>query len=146
MLAIGAVPDGFLNRLRENAGKVNPVLWDEMGNALLMGDQGPVHSVRTDADGRFRLSGIGRDRLATISLNGDSIEQSLETVLTTSDANFKPLLLPGDGSGQRNLQGPSTTLSVAPGRVIEGIVRDHDTGRPVPGRDHPFIRARYGYQ
>jgi len=133
VLAIGAVPDGFLERLRDNAGKLNPVLWDAMRDALLVGDQGPVPSVRTDADGRFRLSGIGRDRLATISLKGDSIEQSVEMVLTTSDANYKPLLLPGDGSGQRKLQGPSTTLSVAPGRVIEGIVRDHDTGRPVPG-------------
>ena len=54
-------------------------------------------------------------------------------VLTTSDANYKPLLLPGDGSGQRKLLGPNAMLSVAPGRVIEGIVRDRDTGRPVRG-------------
>ena len=133
VMAIGAVPERFLERLRDNGGKVNPTLWDQMRDAISLGDQGPIPSVRTGADGRFRLSGIGRDRLAYLSLKSDSLEHSIEIVLTTSDVNYKHLLLPGDGSGQRKLLGPRTMLSVAPGRVIEGIVRDRDTGRPVRG-------------
>jgi RNA polymerase sigma factor (sigma-70 family) len=126
-------PAELLEKLKENAGKMNPGLWGEMRNALILGKQGPIAPVRTGTDGRFQLSGIGRDRGALLLIEGESLEQSFATVYTASNPAYQPLLLPGDGSGERKLFGPRFDLTVAPGRLIEGAVRDRDTGRPIAG-------------
>ena len=55
-------PAELLKKLRENAGKMNPGLWGEMRNALILGKEGPIAAVRTGIDGRFHLTGVGRDR------------------------------------------------------------------------------------
>src|SRR5262249_22975807 len=59
---IAEFPPKLLEKLRENAGRVNPELWGEMRNALILGKYGPIPSVQTGPDGRFRLTRIGRDR------------------------------------------------------------------------------------
>ena len=133
--SIAEFPPGLLAKLRQNAGKMNPELWAEMHNALIPGEDGPIRPVVTGADGRFRIGGIGRDRVALFFINGLAIEQSFAMVATSGDRNYRPILLPADGSGERRIEGPRFELAVAPGREVEGIVRDRDTGQPVAGAE-----------
>jgi len=123
----------LLKKLRDNAGTMNWALWDETRNTLVLGNEGPVPAVRTGPDGRFRLTGVGRDRVAVLFIEGESIEQSFAMVLTSRDATYKPILMPADNSGAHKLQGPKFDLTVAPGLVIDGVIRDSDTGRPIAG-------------
>jgi RNA polymerase sigma factor (sigma-70 family) len=130
---IAEFPPELIRKLRENAGNMNGLLWSEMRNALMIGKGGPLPEVRTGADGRFRITGVGRDRAVLLLVEGASIEQSFAMVFTASDPGYKPVLLPADNSGERRLEGPRFALTVAPGRLIEGVVRDAQTRRPIPG-------------
>ena len=129
----------LLRKLRENASASYPTLWNEMRNGMLLEKGEPSPVVHTDSDGRFRLTGVGRDRVATLLIQGDSIRQTFAMVYTTSDAGYTPLDLPADIPGK--LLGPRFNLTVAPGRVIEGVIRDRNTGRPIAGAK---VRSRWG--
>jgi hypothetical protein len=129
--ALAEVPDGFLKRLRDNAGNMNMVLWNEARNALFMGNDEGVPAVHTGPDGRFRFTGVGRDRFIYLVIDGRSIEQSFNLVLSTADPAYTPIPLAGEGEGQ--LKGPRFDVTVKPGRVIRGVIRDRDTGSPVKG-------------
>jgi hypothetical protein len=75
------------------------------------------------------------DQLGTLYSLGavGSLEQSFAMVYTSSDPAYIPPILPSDGSGERKLFGPRFELTVAPGRVIDGVIRDSDSGRLVSG-------------
>ncbi len=133
LMYISEFPPGLIGKLRENGGRMNPPLWGEMRDAFIPGTQGPYRPATTGADGRFRMAGIGRGRVALLLVEGGSIEQSFAMVLTSADRGYKPVLLPADGTGERKLEGPRFVLSVAPGRAVEGTVRDRDTGKPIAG-------------
>jgi RNA polymerase sigma factor (sigma-70 family) len=138
--SIAEFPQKLLEKLRENAGKINPELWGEMRDALIVGKDGPIPSVQTGPDGRFRLTRIGRDRVVTLLAEGPAIEQSFAMVLTAADPAYQPLLLPGGGSGEQRLKGPRFDLNVAPGRMIEGVVIDSNTRKPIAGaRAHSWV-------
>ncbi len=68
-------------------------------------------------------------------IEGASIEQSFTMVSTSSDRDYKPVPLPADGSGERKIEAPRFELSAAPGRAIEGTVRDRDSGQPIAGAE-----------
>ncbi len=125
-------PPALMQKLREGDGK-NPALYAEMRNSFEPGEKGDFRPKKTGADGRFHLTGIGRDRVAFLIVEGESIEQSFAIVSTTSDRDFKPVPMPGDGSLRMTIQTPRFDMAVAPGRTFEGIVRDRDTGRPIAG-------------
>ena len=127
-------PD-FLKRAQENGGEVSQELFSEGVNGLILEEPNPNLHARTDRDGRFRLTGVGRDRRVTLVVHGDSIDRSYAMIYTTRDPAYKPLLLPVDESDNscQKILGPRFDLTVAPGRVIEGAIRDAETGRPVPG-------------
>ncbi len=90
----------------------------------------------TGVDGRFRLAGIGRDRIAELFVSAPTI------------ATAQLYVLNRDGAGGRrdrhatrgcsNEAGRSTTpdefeYAAAPTQPIEGVIRDKDTGRPIAG-------------
>ncbi len=104
-----------------------------MGRRLVLDKTGPIAAVRTGPDGRFRMIGVGRDRVVVLMIEGESIVESTAVVLTTGDPAFKPLSASTDDSEPFKLLGPRFELALAPGRVVEGTVRDRDTGRPIPG-------------
>ena len=135
VFAIADLPNGFLTTLRTDAGQADAsVLWmDVMESRLVLANGGTAAAARTGPDGRFRVNGLGRDRIVTLTIEGESIEESYATILTTGDPTYKPLSLSGDDWGEFKLHGPKFELIATPGRVIAGIVRDHDTGRPIPG-------------
>jgi RNA polymerase sigma factor (sigma-70 family) len=129
----------LLKKLRNNASAFYPTLWNEMRNGIIVEKGGPNPVVNTTADGRFLLTGVGRDRVATVLIEGDPIRQTFALVYTTSDPAYTPLALPADIP--RKLLGPRFDLMVVPGRVIEGVIRDRDTGRPIAGAK---VRSSWG--
>ena len=89
----------------------------------------PLEST-TDAEGRFRLSGIGRDRLVVVQLDGPDIASQHLRVFTRSGEMIlirdEPSLnICYYGAGFRHVAGPT--------RPIVGMVRDKDTKRPLEG-------------
>ena len=129
----GDRPDVLIQKLKDNRGKMNPTLWAEMRDALILGSHGPLPSTLTDAAGRFQLKGVGRDRLVTVIVEGPSIVMTFAEVLTTADSRFEPVLLPSDGSGEQKVLGPRFEIATPPGRTITGMIRDHESGRPLAG-------------
>src|SRR5262249_32604909 len=99
VFAIADLPDGFLAKLRSDAGQANPnELWiDLLGKQLILNKAWPP-VVRTDPDGRFRMTGIGRDRVIALNVAGESIETSNSWVVTTGDPAYTPLTVSLDDS------------------------------------------------
>jgi beta-lactamase regulating signal transducer with metallopeptidase domain len=87
---------------------------------------------RTDADGRFTLSGLGRDRLAVLSVSAPSFVDTTFTVMTRNapDIGTHP---PPNGDITQGIYGPGFTLQLQRGLTIKGLVRDRDTHEPIPG-------------
>jgi protocatechuate 3,4-dioxygenase beta subunit len=81
----------------------------------------------TDKDGKFKLTGAGKDRSVRITARGETTEHLQVRVVT---CDLDPKL---EQHGPFGLHGSKFTLRVGPARVIEGAVRDAKTGDPVPG-------------
>jgi RNA polymerase sigma factor (sigma-70 family) len=78
----------------------------------------------TSADGRFRLTGVGRNRLIILAIEGPAVPHTALNVFTWPAADALP---------SRDVN-PATFdyASVTP-RPIRGVVRDKSTGQPVAG-------------
>jgi hypothetical protein len=92
----------------------------------------------TDADGRFRLSGLGRDRLAWLSVFGPGVSDTRVQVITREIPDIHAI---DDSKVESVTHGARFTLALQPGRTVSGVVRDQATGRPLPdvrvGLDDP---------
>src|SRR5262249_53376812 len=73
----------------------------------------------TDADGRFTLAGIGRDRCPQLTISAKGLASQVCLVPIRPD--FKPA--PGALTGSPVL-GPEFTLPLAPAKPVSGVVRD----------------------
>jgi RNA polymerase sigma factor (sigma-70 family) len=87
-------------------------------------------SVRTDADGRFRLTGIGRERIVDLSVEGPTIQSATITAMTR---NAPSVSTPKDAFGPKTVYGASFDHLIPPGRALTGVVRDKRTGKPLAG-------------
>src|SRR5262249_25706738 len=80
----------------------------------------------TGADGRFKLSGAGRERTVLFRVEGPGIATAFLVVMTraaetvTGDQGFR-------------IYGASFDYVAVASRPIRGVVRDKDTGKPVAG-------------
>src|SRR5262249_52282816 len=99
---------------------------------------GVVEGTRTDAAGRFRLRGGGRDRVASPRVEGPTIDPRGLFVLCRPgpDATTLPPPQPSPGLGRPTLPalyGLSFDHVARPTRPVVGKVLDRATGKPVAG-------------
>ena len=98
----------------------------------------PSSTVMTDAEGRFRITGIGRNRVAWLQLEGPKVVSEQLRVLTRPG---KAVEVPHGGGDHETGEplvattyfGASFRHAAAPTRSILGVVRDADTKKPLAG-------------
>jgi RNA polymerase sigma factor (sigma-70 family) len=84
-------------------------------------------ALTTDRDGRFRLTGAGRERLVQLYVRGEALEHARLWAMT------RPGPLPKLPTGHYGLYGPTFDLLLGPSKPITGTVRDRHTGKPLAG-------------
>jgi RNA polymerase sigma factor (sigma-70 family) len=78
--------------------------------------------VKTGADGRFQVAGVGRERVATLRVEGPTI----------ATQQVKAVTRPADKAGPGRRGVPFDLLTV-PTRPVVGVVSDKGTGTPLAG-------------
>ncbi|MHC5539468.1 carboxypeptidase-like regulatory domain-containing protein, partial [Singulisphaera rosea] len=123
----------WLDALKAREGPADDLMYKYMKRVYLF-DRYPSQSVKTDAQGRFRLPGLGRDRLAIVKIEASTIRPLEIKVVTRRLAPFQAMNHPQVPQfGSITYYGASLQLAASPTRPIQGIVRDQSTGRPIAG-------------
>jgi RNA polymerase sigma factor (sigma-70 family) len=121
----------WLDDLKKSKGE-NPIYRHQSGG-LLAAVSGLTKSVKTDADGKFRLTGIGRERIAVLRIESPTIETVDVNVMTRAG---RSITVPNDRNrpqGSLVYHGATFDHAAAPTVPIFGIVRDKDTREPLAG-------------
>jgi hypothetical protein len=95
----------------------------------------------TDADGRFRFSGVGRERVVGLEVSGPTIESDLILILTRPVKPFQVADSRDRGSPPIKGYPPTFQYAASPGQPVIGTVRDLGTGKAIPG---VTVRASMG--
>jgi beta-lactamase regulating signal transducer with metallopeptidase domain/protocatechuate 3,4-dioxygenase beta subunit len=90
-------------------------------------------NVTTDADGRFRLTGIGRNRLVWAQVDGPVIASQYLNVLTRLGKAIEVTQYKGHQLGVTTYYGAEFRYVAAPTKPVVGVVRDKSTGKPLAG-------------
>lgn len=90
-------------------------------------------STKTDATGKFRLTGIGRDRVAELQISGPTIATTEAYAMCRDEPEIRVTDKSMFTAKAFVVYGPTFELAAAPTRPIEGVVRDADSGKPVAG-------------
>lgn len=94
--------------------------------------------ITTDAEGRFELTGIGRNRLVVVRLDGPTIASSKLHILTrpgqtiaVPETQANPEY--GQAGSFTSYYGSAFRHAAAPTVPVVGVVRDRDTKKPLAG-------------
>lgn len=96
----------------------------------LMHSRFTPETATTDESGRFRLTGLGRDRAVALVLTGPGIVKSWISLISREMQPINASIF--IGSRTRVTYGAKFTYSAEPSQPIEGTVTDVDTGEPIP--------------
>lgn len=88
-------------------------------------------TTQTDADGRFELKGLGRERLAELKVTAPSVVDTSITVMTRDTPDIGTHRINGNPS--QTTYGAKFLLQLKRGLTITGVVRDRTTQQPIPG-------------
>ena len=124
-----AIASGDPSRIPRD--QIDPDLWS---TPLYPGAWKMLPGGTTDSEGRFRITGVGRDRAVYLRVTGAGLQKSGFSVLTRDDVAAFTLAARAKYSGLR-LFGPLVTFEAPPGRTVAGVVKDAVTGAPVAGLD-----------
>jgi RNA polymerase sigma factor (sigma-70 family) len=124
----------WLEALQANP-KAGPSLDGRFLEELNLADlPGPFPPVVTDAEGRFEIKGVGRERVVELTLQGPTIALSRVSVRTRPGKPIVAALFERNPEGgSRTHYGATFDHVAAPTRPIIGTVRDRDTGKPLAG-------------
>jgi hypothetical protein len=93
--------------------------------------------VVTGADGRFRVQGVGGERVADLIIAGPTVETKYVYAMTRPGETINVPYLPGREAPvpvpQYTHYGADFDHVAPPSKPVVGVVRDKDTGRPIPG-------------
>jgi RNA polymerase sigma factor (sigma-70 family) len=88
----------------------------------------------TNADGRFTLKGIGRERLVTLRIDSPTVASTELWAMTRPGETLRVLPWPRNLGGEEMIfTGAKFEQIVTPCRPIEGVVCDRDSSEPIPG-------------
>jgi RNA polymerase sigma factor (sigma-70 family) len=90
-------------------------------------------STTTGADGRFKLTGIGRDRIAELIISGTGIATTQAYVFSRPELEIRASDLIMMRREPFIVHAPKFQLALAPSVRVEGKVRDKESGRPIAG-------------
>jgi hypothetical protein len=131
---VSNVADGNLTAwLEKNVAMRKESYWLNEGGLVPMpgGIVAANSKATTVADGKFKLTGFGRDRVLTVRVTGPQWETKFFWVVMRTDA-------PKDGylstqAFNHSVNGNDVTVILAPSRPIVGTVKDAKSGKPVAG-------------
>ncbi len=100
-----------------------------------------IAATTSDADGRFTIRGIGRERVTELYIDG--VPETASTLIAVVTRDLPPLEIPAYMPEEaKRITNPGLGLSLfgrrfeavlSPGRTIAGLVRDRETGAPLAG-------------
>jgi protocatechuate 3,4-dioxygenase beta subunit len=126
VVGIGTAPRGDLSAFliaMQNEPNMN-CKFSTVWNGSLPGQPA---TITCDRDGRFQLTGIGRERLALVSIEGPRIAAAFSWVMTRTGETVKRQK-PWD-----SIFAASFDYVGQPSRLITGTVRNKGTGKPMAG-------------
>jgi RNA polymerase sigma factor (sigma-70 family) len=96
-----------------------------------MGIPGLPARLTSDDKGRFRLAGVGKERLVMVLVSAANMQSDMVIVATRT----KPLTIgaPSAIGSKMVLHAASFRHTLSPPQPIIGTVRDRDTGKPISG-------------
>jgi len=87
----------------------------------------------TGTDGHFKLTGIGRDRIAELIISGPGIATTQVYAFSRPEREIRTV---DRGMMRREpfiVHAPRFEIALAPSRRVEGVIRDKDSGKPIAG-------------
>ncbi len=136
---------GWVTRARavKDLAEAQTVLTAQFDTALIGPDLASVVQVpaTTDAEGRFTIAGLGRDRVLSAVIEGPGIATQV-VLLTTERLDAPVTVAPGLRRSEPGRSGFATAVTVygmaptivgRPGRTIAGVIRDADSQQPLAG-------------
>ncbi len=90
-------------------------------------------TTKTGPDGRFQLTGLGRERIAQLSISGPTIAVTEVYAMNRDGADVRLNSQVMGKPAPQVIHARRFTSSVVPTKPVEGVVRDQDNGRPIAG-------------
>ncbi len=114
-------------------GMVGPLPATSRGRTQAFSPSSAMPATTTGPDGRFHLAGVGPEQLAEIRVTGPTIATTQLYVMGRDGADVRATRHGGLTPSQIVYHARRLEYAAAPGKPIEGVVRDKDTGRPIAG-------------